>query len=217
VNKLIPKLTESDLARFWAKVDKRGPDNCWEWTACTLKSGYGHFKIGDSNYIATRVSYMIANDEDPGGLCVCHECDNPPCVNPSHLWLGTFQEDMKDRDQKKRQAHGETMGSSVLTENQVQEILGSRETHQDIADRYGVAHCTIYQIKCGKAWEHVEGERVKDTTRARKDSTLGIKGITPTKSGNFQAYVQRDGKRRYLGTFDTIEEAAEAVQKARLL
>lgn len=216
MNKPIPTLTESDLARFWAKVNKRGPDDCWEWTACTLKSGYGQFKIGNSNYIATRVSYAIAN-EDPGGLCVCHECDNPRCVNPSHLWLGTFQEDMKDRDQKKRQARGEGSGSSVLTETQVREILGSRERQQVLADRYGVADCTISCIKRGESWKHLEGERVRDTTLARKDSTLGIKGITPTKSGKFQAYIRRDGRRRYLGTFETVAKAAEAIQKARLL
>jgi len=216
MNKPIPKLTESDLARFWAKVNKRGPDDCWEWTACTLKSGYGQFKIGTSNYTATRVSYAIAN-EDPGDLCVCHECDNPKCVNPAHLWLGTFLEDMKDKCTKKRQACGETSGSSVLTETQVREILGSKERQQILADRYGVTNCTISCIKRGETWKHLGGERVRNTTRARKDSVLGIKGITPTKSGKFQAYIRRDGKRRYLGTFETVEEAAEAIQKVRLL
>lgn len=211
----IPKLTDEQLKRFWAKVNKREPDACWEWTAWTIKGGYGQYRIGDSKYLTHRISYSIANG-DPGKLCVCHRCDNPKCVNPIHLWLGTLQEDMKDRDQKGRQARGETQGLSELTENQVREIIASGDSHQGLANQYGVTRANISYIKRGETWKHIKGNRVQDTTRSRKDSTVGVRGVSPEGS-KFKARIQVNGRRRHLGIFETVEEAAKAVQKARLL
>lgn len=209
----IPKLTEEQLKRFWAKVNKS--DDCWEWTAWILKGGYGQHRIGNSKYLAHRISYTIVNG-DPGEFRVCHKCDNPKCVNPAHLWLGTDQENLKDRDQKERQARGITQGLSVLTEEQVQEIIASGDSHQNLANQYGVTGANISYIKRGETWKHIKGNRVQDTTRSRKDSTVGVRGVSPEGS-KFKARIQMNGRRRYLGTFETVAEAAEAVQKARLL
>ena len=85
--------------RFWSKVDKSG--DCWIWTGATNKKGYGQFKIAGKQNASHRVSYILTKGEI-GELFVCHTCDNPSCVNPSHLWLGTCKDNHQDRERKKR-------------------------------------------------------------------------------------------------------------------
>ncbi len=208
MNKPIPSLSESDLARFWAKVDKSG--DCWEWTALTDKDGYGKFWLQGYTYRANRISYAIDN-KDPEKLQVCHTCDNPLCVNPGHLWTGTDDDNRDDRCNKGRSAKGERNGNSKLTTRKVKEILGSKEPHQVLATQHGVTPGLIGHIKRGRIWKHIKGNR--HTSSAQTNSKTGVRGVSHIKEGKFQATF----KRRYLGTFETIEEAAEEVQKARLL
>ena len=98
-------ITEKDLDRFWSKVDKTeglGPEGtCWGWTAYTDKKGYGAFRQERKMWLAHRFSYTISI-ENPEELCVLHKCDNPPCVNPDHLFLGTYADNNRDRDNKGR-------------------------------------------------------------------------------------------------------------------
>jgi hypothetical protein len=101
--------------RFWQHVDKS--DTCWNWTASTKPFGYGRF-VTRNHYkqkeeLAHRVSWELHYGPIPQGMFVCHKCDNPPCVNPEHLFLGTGDDNMKDRNSKQRQAKGERHGKFI--------------------------------------------------------------------------------------------------------
>jgi hypothetical protein len=108
-------ITDAALAvRFWAKVQK-GP-GCWLWTAYRNRDGYGQFRVGGRMSKAHRVSWMLHFGPIPGGLDVLHRCDNPDCVNPSHLWLGTDADHTADKVAKGRQSRqkGEMHGQAKL-------------------------------------------------------------------------------------------------------
>jgi len=101
--KTIPKITDEKKTLFWDKVDIRGPDDCWEWTAFRNPKGYGMFKVrpGDG-YLAHRISYFLEHGHNPGAYCL-HSCDNPPCCNPKHTFSGTQQDNMDDMRSKGRE------------------------------------------------------------------------------------------------------------------
>jgi hypothetical protein len=86
--------------RFWANVDKSG--DCWEWQASVNLDGYGRFCLKGKRIRAHRLSWVLANGEIPEGMCVLHKCDNPPCVSPDHLFLGTRADNVRDMVQKGR-------------------------------------------------------------------------------------------------------------------
>jgi HNH endonuclease len=95
---------EDVAKRFWSKVDKRGPDECWPWTAGTAgKGGYGRFRMGDKRVQASRVAWEMEHGRPlPPELDALHSCDNPPCVNPAHIWPGTAADNVRDAVAKGR-------------------------------------------------------------------------------------------------------------------
>ena len=118
-----------DIARFWSKVAVKMTNSveksCWVWNGRKHRN-YGQFQLNGVCRYAPRVAWLIAYGTDPGDLAVLHNCDNPPCVNPKHLFLGNAQDNTNDCIQKGRFHRGENTGGAVLTEDDVRRI---RQTH----------------------------------------------------------------------------------------
>ena len=139
--------------RFWRKVARSGPADCWEWQAALCTGGYGSAWNGRS-VLAHRMAYELHNGPIPGGLVVRHRCDNPRCVNPAHLELGTQADNVRDRVRRgrSRYLHGEQNHQAILTASQVEEIRQSPMTGKALAAAYGVSPMTISNIRTGKSW-----------------------------------------------------------------
>ena len=156
--KPIPELTSEQIERFWAKMERHGPDDCWEWQAYCNKAGYGCVNLSPHGpFLANRVAYYLHYGRQPGNLHVLHTCDNPACCNPKHLWLGTTQDNNADRVRKGRSARqgGEANGEARLTEEEVRDILLSSEPLAELANRYQVGLTAISNIQRGLNWTNV--------------------------------------------------------------
>lgn len=120
-----------------------------------MPNGYGQIHLNGKTAYAHRVAYELANGPIEDGLYVLHSCDNRKCVNPSHLSLGTFDDNMADMVSKSRQAHGEKNSHAKLTASQVLEIRSAIGTHQEIGKLYGVSQPLVTMIRTGRIWRNV--------------------------------------------------------------
>jgi hypothetical protein len=151
------------VERFMTHVDtESSPNGCWVWKA-HVKEGYGYFNIGYSRWHrAHRVSYLLFKGAIPEGLFVLHQCDNPPCVNPEHLSVGTHQENMRQRVMRGRyntQVRGSKHAKSKLTAEQVvqiRELYGTGEFSQTkLGEMFGVTVGSISDIVRNRVWRHL--------------------------------------------------------------
>lgn len=148
-------------ARFSARVDKRGADDCWLWKGRRDANGYGVIDINHRPQLAHRVAYFLAKPNADQSLMVCHSCDNPPCCNPAHLWLGTQADNTADMDSKGRRRvgtrRGEASNKAKLTAAQALDIFRSSDNSVVLGARYGISKTAVQYIKRGKNWAHVTG------------------------------------------------------------
>ena len=161
--------------RFWKRVQKTS--GCWLWTGFRDHNGYGTFSVNDKNMRAHRFSYQLTHGEIPDGLQVCHHCDNPGCVRPSHLFTGTMAENRADSVKKGRHAHGATSGAHTKPEcvlrgekcgaakltawkaEGIRQLYATgRYTQRSIAHRFGVTDGAIWRIVHKKTWKPQEGQ-----------------------------------------------------------
>lgn len=182
-SKYIPELSPEDELRFWSKVQKS--DGCWLWTGTKRTANYGCINIDGIQYLAHRVSYRLAYGDIPRELCCCHHCDNPACVRPDHLFLGTDADNVRDMVRKGRHvnvpksrpevmrrgdqhglrlhperiAKGERQGSAKLTEADVREIRDLYATGNyslsELGLRFRVNFSAIGKIVRRERWAHI--------------------------------------------------------------
>lgn len=148
------------IIKFWKKVDKSGgKDACWEWKLGRDKDGYGRYSLKDVGYRAHRMAYQHTYGSIPKGLSVCHACDNPPCCNPRHLFVGTNKENNQDAVKKKRHAFGQRNGGASLKEFQVIEIIKKLKivgvNQHQLARDYSCSVSAISKIHLYKTWRYL--------------------------------------------------------------
>jgi hypothetical protein len=167
----LPEIFPQDIKRFWRMVDKTtglGPKgDCWHWTGTLVGSRpsnkYGFFKLGNDSYYAHRVSFTIATRTDYADRQVCHRCDNSFCVNPTHLWSGSQEENMQDYFQKgyirNHPAKGESHHLTNLTNNDIREIRArttwNRGDVKMVSEQLGIDRHSLLAIRKRRTWKHI--------------------------------------------------------------
>ena len=131
---------------FWVKVKRGQADECWPWLAYTKPDGYGQVSIFGEVHYAHRVAWALTHGPIPRGRSVLHECDNPPCCNPAHLFLGTQGTNIADMNQKRRN------GRTKLGADDIIVIRASDATPNALATEYGVSASQIRRVRSGKCW-----------------------------------------------------------------
>lgn len=174
---ILPELTPKQISRFWRKVHKGAADHCWPWVGKRITHGYGCVHVQGAHYAAHRIAYLLAHGRFAPELCVMHTCDNPPCVNPSHLRLGTHATNMADMFKKgrtyraighehwthrhpERIARGGAVGGARLSAQDVtcirRQYAAGGISFRALGLKYNVHAVNIWQIVRRKTWKHLD-------------------------------------------------------------
>lgn len=174
----IQSVSEDFRQSFWDQV-QRGA-GCWEWQGSMHRTGYGRVRLpgNRAHYRAHRVAFALAYDRDPGPLLVCHQCDNPKCCRPDHLFLGTDADNTADMVAKGRHKQpysaGAKNGNAKMTEAEARRAIRALmegKSNKAIAAVAGVSHAMISRIRVGRAWRSLSramGYEPKPAPRAPK-------------------------------------------------
>lgn len=204
-----------EFIKFNSLVDEA--TGCWNWAGHVQSSGYGQFRYRNKNLLAHRASYSIFKDIDHdevfdineiNGILVCHKCDNTKCVNPDHLFLGNNKDNMADCMSKGR-AYVQNGGSAFcftkvkrvkkLTDQQVMEIYGSRESLRYLSEKYGVSMGNISFIRNGKRKQLVTQVQYPPTPQLATGEFSGLSVSAPVITVSVLSVGTREGTQ---GTFD---------------
>jgi hypothetical protein len=164
------KADADPIRRFWAKVDRGMPDECWLWRGARMKGGYGNFAAGMRRWVGAHVfSCELAYGQVPDGMQVNHTCKKTRhCVNPRHLYAGTRKQNSEDQIRDGTKRSGERHGRAKLTEAQARSILSDARPYAHISRDYGISEPAISFIKTGKTWACLAEERKNvDQTKKR--------------------------------------------------
>lgn len=167
-------LEQKYIDRFWTYVKVAEPDACWTWTAAKTKTGHGYFNVKLNNQFkqigAHKVSVMIQGITIPLGTVVMHLCDNPSCVNPRHLRIGTYSDNVQDMLSKGRDnySHGQKRYNAAITDDIAKKIkteaiiisgIPGRKTNKtnfnEIAKKYNVSRDIVSNIANNRGWKHI--------------------------------------------------------------
>ncbi len=149
------RVIESPEARFWSGVDKSG--DCWTWSRSRSKeprgrSGYGYIGVGGRLVLTHRFSWELHNGPIPAGMDICHRCDNPPCVRPDHLFVGTRADNMRDCRNKGRLNRPARLSASDVVD--IRSLYGMYRSARSIAAAFGVTVYSVYDITRGRRRQH---------------------------------------------------------------
>lgn len=167
---LTSSFKQRTFERFERLVDRREPKECWPWRGLRTVKGYGILNVwlgrNCGNEGAHRLAWLFANGPLPiieghGVAHILHRCDNPTCVNPEHLFPGTYRDNNRDKSAKGRAPRGVTHPHTTLTEEQVRALKSDPRKALDIAVDYGISEGTVNRIKNGGSWAHVKGDSVR--------------------------------------------------------
>ena len=164
-NKIVRRGTDIRANRLFRDKVARSADlnACWPWTgAITAQHGYGNLRWQGRYVSAHRVAWMVQNGAIPAGMCVLHKCDNRPCCNPRHLFLGTKLDNNRDKTNKGRQSRGEKAHHAKLKEQDARMIRAlykkfspRKSNSKELSARFGVSRGTVNQIARGDRWTHL--------------------------------------------------------------
>lgn len=173
------ELTESEVSHFWSLVDIKEDHECWEWKGRVVAKGYGHFEIDGIYYVASRVSCLIHYGEEINSMYALHRCDNPPCVNFNHLFLGTILDNHRDMIAKGRDSLNKERRARTHCRQ------GHEYTEENTGDHYGRRCCK----ECNRLYQASDQRRLRkqEVRVMKKAGTWGEdKMIRKTRKAGFK-------------------------------